>query len=109
MSKQKKVPCGKVEMLVLEYLAENRSSLIQPMQLAIGKHYKVVYEAVTRLETNGLIEVGELKKSNDSYELSVKGIGFVWAYSDNFNVIKQSLKNYNDVIGSHNNQDYLTL
>lgn len=110
MSKNKeKPPCGKTELLILEYLAKHKNSLIQPIEKGIAKKYKVVYEAVMRLLNNGLISKGEIVKQHTSYELSAKGIGFVWAYSTNFKVLKQSMENYQFMIGSRNSEDFQNL
>ena len=64
-------------MLVLEYLAENRNSLIQPIEKNISKTYKVVFEATKRLLDRGLVQKGKEVKSSQAYELSKRGVAFL--------------------------------
>jgi DNA-binding MarR family transcriptional regulator len=113
MSKKnfEKPPIGKVEMLILEYLTDHRSTLIQRIEKGIGKTYKVVFEAVKRLLNRGLIQTGkEVEgKSYTSYELSKRGLAFLWAYSRSENAIKASLRNYEDLTLAQGNQNFLTL
>ena len=78
-------PLGKVQMKVLEYLAENPESLIKPISKAINKDYKSTYEAVKSLEGKGFI-IKASEKSNQkgvgfpSYRLSGKGIVYLICY-----------------------------
>lgn len=96
-------------MLILEYIASNRNSLIQPIEKSTGKHYKVVFEAVKRLTDRGLLQIGKEVKSCQGYELSKHGLAFLWAYSPNKNPIKASLRNYEDMTLENDNRNLAIL
>ena len=102
-----KPPCGKVEMLIMEYLAAHKNSLIQPIQTGINKHYKVVHESIKRVVEKGLIEIGPLVKSNPSYKLSSNGVAFILAYSSDEKIIKQVIRNYEEFMEKNVNKSYL--
>lgn len=96
-----KPPIGKTEMLILEYLANHKDSLISPIKSGISKQYKVVHESTQRLVEKGLVELGKPIKSEKSYKLSFNGICFIMAYSQKIELVKRVTQNYeSDYIGS---------
>jgi hypothetical protein len=105
-----KPPCGNVEMQVLEYLAGQKESLIEPIQKSIHKqHYRPVFHAVKRLVKNGLLEKGKIVKSHPSYKLSWTGVVFVLAYSKDDNVLKQTVRNYEEFMERETHHGYVEL
>jgi predicted transcriptional regulator len=101
-----KPPIGKTEMLILEYLATHKDSLISPIKAGINKQYKVVHESTLRLVEKGLVELGAPIKNEKSYKLSFNGICFIMAYSEKIELVNKVARNYETDFQDH--QEYVT-
>jgi len=85
MVKKMERPLGKVQLKVLEYLAENPNSLIKPISRAISKDYKSTYGAVKTLKAKGYVTDASVKANNKgvgfpSYRLTEKGVAYLMRY-----------------------------
>jgi DNA-binding MarR family transcriptional regulator len=97
---------GKLQLSILEYLALNPNSLIQPTKRALKKDYRNVNMSFHTLEQKGFVEKGskvqsEKKAEYDGYKLTRKGEAYVLAFGSETMLLKalkteENLPSYKD-------------
>jgi DNA-binding MarR family transcriptional regulator len=94
---------GKTQLKVLEYLAKNPNSLIEPTATNLDNDYKSVRNAFLSLCEKGYVTKGEKVKTTmgatyEGYRLTPLGVAHLFAYSRNDNAVKKATTNYEDVL-----------
>jgi hypothetical protein len=98
-----KIPLGKTQMKVLEYLAKNPNSLKKHIADGLDKDIKGVNDAVEALRSKGLVVIGEKVRTTqntcyDGYRLSSQGVAFLLAYSKDDKAVKRAAEDYEHVL-----------